>query len=139
MRPIAEGLFDSADGGIVLLATRCASCGTLYFPRRATCSNPACRDKEVGDAVLPRQGALYSYTIQRYQPPPLFRMDDWQPYAIGVIDLGEGVQVMAMLDGVALDEIAIGMPLQLAPRPLYRDEQGRLVHTYAFVPEKAGT
>ena len=133
--PVAEGLFECSDDGGTLLATRCASCGTLYFPRRATCRNPACRDKDVRDATLPPCGTLYSYTIQRYRPPALFRMDDWQPFAIGVVDLGEGVQVMGMLDRVALDAITIGMPLRVTARALYSDEHGQPVHTYAFVPE----
>lgn len=133
--PVAQGLFEHDEEGTALLATRCASCQALYFPRRATCRNPECRGKDVRDAALPRHGTLYSYTIQRYQPPPLFRMDEWQPYALGVIDLGHGVQVMGMLDGVALDEIAIGMPLRVTQRVLYRDEDGRTVHTYAFAPE----
>lgn len=132
--PVIAGLFAEEPDGVRLLGTRCQSCGTHYFPRCATCRNPECDGKQVGDALLPQTGTLYSYTIQHYEPP-LFRIDDWQPYAIGVADLGDGVQVMGMLDGVALDEIRIGMPLRVAARTLYHNAQGVAVATYAFVPD----
>lgn len=133
--PVVVGLFEEERGEVSLLATRCRSCEAIYFPRCTSCRNPDCDAKAVEDWALPRQGTLYSYTIQRYQPPSLFRMDDWHPYAIGLIDLGEGVRVMGMLDSIELDEIAIGMPMRLASRALYRDSEGREVRTYAFVPD----
>lgn len=51
---------------------------------------------------LPSAGTLYSFTVQRYQPPPLFRIDDWSPYAIEVVDLEDGLQVMGMIDQIRL-------------------------------------
>lgn len=132
--PVVEGLFEEGSGGLHLLATRCTSCETLYFPRRPTCRNPVCETKSVEDAKLPGDGTLYSFTIQRYQPPAIFRIHDWQPYAIGVVDLGEGVQVMGILANIEFGDIAIGMPVSLAGRTLYRDPEGRDVRTYAFVP-----
>jgi uncharacterized OB-fold protein len=81
---------------------------------------------------------LLSYTIQRYQPPPLFRMDDWQPYAIGLIDLGSGVEVMGMLTGLELDAIRIGMPLRMVVEALYVDATRGAVATYKFAPDPSG-
>ncbi|MCT2559584.1 Zn-ribbon domain-containing OB-fold protein [Tsuneonella sp. YG55] len=131
---VVAGLFEEGPGGLRLLATRCTSCDTLYFPRRPTCRNPACETKAVEDAQLPRDGTIHSFTIQRYQPPAMFRIDDWKPYAIGVVDLGAGVQVMGILEGVAFDELAIGMPVRVTGRTLYRDPEGLDVRTFAFVP-----
>ncbi len=132
--PVVDGLFALVAGEARLTGTRCASCGTHYFPRAISCRNPACRDKQVEPAALPNTGTLYSYTIQHYQPPPLFRMDDWAPYALGVVDLGEGLQVMGMLTGVPLDEIRIGMALRLVIEPLYLDAERGEVLTYKFAP-----
>ena len=136
-RPVAEGLFVEDQNGPRLVGSRCTACGALYFPQALSCRNPDCRPKTVEPALLPDRGALHSYTVQRYRPPPLFRMDDWAPYAIGAVDLGEGLRVMGMLSGVALDAIRIGMRLRLVTQPLYRDAEGGAVLTYGFAPDGA--
>lgn len=137
--PVTDGLFTLTAEGPRLLGSRCASCATVYFPKAISCRNPVCRDKAVSDAQLPSGGTLFSYTIQHYRPPPLFRDDDWKPYAIGVVELGEGLQVMGMLDGVDLGSIAIGMPLRLVTRRLYHDAARGEVVTYAFAPDDGDT
>lgn len=136
-RPVADGLFAVDGDGPRLIGARCAGCDTLYFPQVATCRNPACDAPDVAETLLPDRGTLYSYTIQRYQPPALFRMDNWAPYALGLVDLGAGLRVMAMLDQVAHDDIRIGMPLRLVVGTLYIDDDGTPVQTYKFTPDGA--
>ena len=133
--PVAEGLFEIADGEPQLVGSRCTDCRTVYFPQTSFCRNPQCHAKQVERFLLPARGTLHSFTIQRYQPPPLFRIDDWSPYAIGLVDLGEGLQVMAMLTGIALDEVHIGMALRLILEPLYTDAERGPVLTYKFAPD----
>lgn len=132
---VAEGLFENGDDGPRLIGSRCADCGTRYFPQSLSCRNPDCRDKRVERAALPDRGTLHSYTVQHYRPPALFRMDDWSPYAIGAVDLGGGLQVMGMLTGISLDRIEIGMPMRLMLEPLYANEDGQAVFTYKFAPD----
>lgn len=133
--PVADGLFEMTGGEPRLIGARCQSCKTVYFPHSAYCRNPECVAKQVERWLLPPRGNLYSFTIQRYRPPPLFRVDDWAPYVLGLVDLGEGLQVMAMLSGVAHDEIRIGMPLRLVIEPLYTDAERGPVVTYKFAPD----
>lgn len=135
---VAEGLFEVQPEGPRLIGSRCASCDTLYFPVALSCRNPHCAEKCIEPALLPNHGALLSYTIQHYQPPPPFRMDNWQPYAIGLIDLGAGVEVMGMLTGLPIDAIRIGMPLRLVVEALYTDAERGAVATYKFAPADAG-
>ena len=137
MNPVAEGLFELGPEGPHLIGTHCASCDAIYFPVALSCRNPNCAEKRIEPAQLPDRGTLLSYTIQRYQPPPLFRMDDWQPYAIGLVDLGAGVEVMGMLTGLALDAIRIGMPLRMVIETLYTDSERGPVATYKFAPDVA--
>ena len=132
--PVAEDLFRQADDGAALVGSRCTGCGTHYFPKSLSCRNPACDDKAVTDVLLGRRGHLYSYTVQAYRPPPLFCMEPFAPYAIGLVDLAEGLRVLAMLTGCELDEIRIGMPVQLTAEKLYTDESGRDVLTYKYAP-----
>lgn len=129
---VADGLFAIDEGGPRLIGSKCISCDTLYFPQALSCRNPACRNKRLERAWLPKEGTLRSYTIQRYRPPALFRMDDWAPYAIGLVDLGDGVEVMGMLSGIAFDAIAIGMPVVLVAELLFTDVERGPVLTYKF-------
>ncbi len=133
--PVVAGLFATEAGRAHLIGSRCFGCGTLYFPQAISCRNPHCHDKTIEQTALPNRGILYSFTVQRYRPPPLFQMDDWQPYAIGVVDLGQGLHVMGMLTDIALDEIAIGMAMQLTLEPLINDSERGSIITYKFKPE----
>jgi uncharacterized OB-fold protein len=65
-------------------------------------------------------------------------MEPFAPYAIGLVDLPEGLRVLGMLTGCELDEIRIGMPVELVVEALYTDESGRDVLTYKYAPG-AGT
>lgn len=134
---VVDGIVEPTPDGPRLLGSRCNGCGTLYFPQKPSCPNPACTTKAPAPAYLPDCGTLYSYTIQRYQPPPLFRMDYWAPYILGLVDLGEGLRVMGMLTGIAESDVRIGMPLRLVTEPLFRDDFGNQVHTYKFAPSGA--
>ena len=127
--PVAADLFRWAAGAVELIGSRCKACGAHYFPKRLSCSNPDCIDKEVVEVALSRHGRLYSYTIQGYRPPALFKMEPWAPYAIGLVELPEGIRVMGMLTGAALKDIVIDMAMELTVEPLYRDELGRDVMT----------
>ena len=135
--PVAAGLFEGTGSTAHLIGTRCTSCDTYYFPKTLSCRNPRCREKAIQDVPLSREGRLYSYTVQHYQPPALFRMTDWAPYAIGSVELPEGLRVMGMLTGCAPADLTIGMALELTVETLYRDEQGREVQTYKFQPRVA--
>lgn len=135
-RPIAvvQGLFEGQGDATRLLASRCRGCGSVYFPRSLGCRHPRCTGKSLEDVQLGPSGTLYSFTVQAYKPPPLFAMDDWSPYALGLIELPEGLRVMAMLTGRAPPDWRIGEALTLTTEPLYRDAQGREVLTYKFRP-----
>jgi uncharacterized OB-fold protein len=132
---VAEGLFEETADGARLIGSRCNGCGTSYFPQAPGCRNPDCTAPRLERAHLPQQGRLISYTVQRYRPPALFRMDDWAPYAIGLVDLGDGVEVMGMLTGVDPEAIVIGIPMRLVIETLYTDAERGPVTTYKFAPE----
>jgi uncharacterized OB-fold protein len=131
---VAEGLFVGIGEEAHLLGTHCRSCGTYYFPRSLSCRNPYCKDKLLEHVPLSRHGRLYSYTCQHYRPPPVFRRDIWSPYALGVIELPEQIRIIAMLAEVEFPALSVNLAMELILVPLYQDEQGRAVTTYAFRP-----
>lgn len=134
LAPVAEDVFELTPGGPRLVGSHCSSCGSSYFPMALSCRNPNCVEKSVSRALLPGRGALFSYTIQRYRPPALFQMADWEPYAIGLVDLDDGLRVMGMLANIAFENIAIGMPLRLVTETLFTDAERGPVATYKFAP-----
>jgi len=136
--PVADGLFRWSTDGIDLVGSRCTSCETLYFPKSLSCRNPACDAKHVEDTLFGRAGRLHSYTIQHYQPPPLFRMESFAPYAIGLVEVEEGLRIMGIVTGCPLDELTIDMPVELDVMPLYYNEAGHDVVTYAYRPAAGG-
>lgn len=132
--PIVQGLFTGQGEAARLLASRCRGCGSVYFPRGLSCRHPRCATKQLEDLPLGPQGTLYSFTVQAYRPPALFVMDAWAPYAIGLIELPEGLRVMAMLTGRAPADWRIGEAVTLTTGVLYRNEAGEDVLTYQFRP-----
>ena len=104
--PFWEGIFEEDAKGGRLLGNKCKSCGKIYFPKAQFCFN--CFDKEMEEVGLSRRGKLYSYTIGRmasthFQPP----------YAVGLIDLPEGVRVFAPLMMTEDETYRIGMEMEL--------------------------
>ncbi len=72
------------------------------------------------EAALPATGTVWSSTVQRIRPkPPYEGPDDFEPFAVGYVDLGP-VRVESRLDGRPVDEWRIGEPVRLPPGPRRR-------------------
>lgn len=86
--PFREGL---ARGE--LLIQSCSACGTkLMYPRHRCTS---CQSDQLKYVASPGLGKLHSYTVVRAVPPRGF--EDDVPYALGVVKLDEGVQLLGRL------------------------------------------
>jgi uncharacterized OB-fold protein len=90
-----------AGGERLLQGSECASCGEKAFPTRAFC--PACGGRDLVTISLPAEGTLYSYSVVHVSSSRA------TPYAIGYVDLANGVRVLAGLRGDStqfrLDEV----------------------------------
>lgn len=87
-----------------LETTRCEACGARSFPPKPIC--PHCWGTSVGWAPLSGRGRLYSRTVV-HAAPAAFR--DEVPYAIGIVDLDEGLRLATRLVG----DPAIGDPVEI--------------------------
>ncbi|MFB6438584.1 bifunctional MaoC family dehydratase N-terminal/OB-fold nucleic acid binding domain-containing protein [Streptomyces sp. NPDC056411] len=90
-----------------LLIQRCTGCRTLRFPWLpgcAACGSPDWDTVEAGGA-----GTVHSYVVMHHPPFPAFD----PPYAVGLIELAEGVRMVSNVTGVPYDEVRIGMPVRL--------------------------
>jgi len=131
--PVAEGLFAETPDGPRLLGSKCATCGTPYFPKSPVCRNPACAGASMEDAAFGPNGTLWSYTIQYYPPPPPAKYDEpYVPYALGMIDLPEGLRVLARISTDKPEDVVVGSDVQLVLEKLYTAPDGSDVITWKF-------
>ena len=133
--PVAEGLFAETADGPRLLGSKCTACGTPYFPKSAVCHNPDCRAKKMEDATFGPRGKLWSYARQDYPPPPPVKYDKpYVPYAVGVVDLADGLRVLGRISTDDVQALDVGMEVELVLEPLCHDEEGNEVITWKFKP-----
>jgi uncharacterized OB-fold protein len=90
-----------------LLIQRCGGCGTLRFPWLPGCG--ACGSPEWDTVEASGEGTVYSYVVMHHPPFPAFD----PPYAVGLIELAEGVRFVSNVIGVPYDKVRIGMPVRL--------------------------
>lgn len=84
----------------------CDSCQALQHPPMAACR--ACGSLALSPRLMSGRGTLFSYTIVHAPSPPFE-----PPYPVILVALDEGPRVVSELHGVPLDEIQIGMPLEV--------------------------
>jgi uncharacterized OB-fold protein len=124
--PIRQGVFIEESAGDILLANRCKSCGQIFFPKAIFCL--ACLNDNLEELKLGRRGQLYSFTVA-HMPSMHFQ----PPYAIGYIDMPEGVRIFAPL---VIDEnksFRVGMKMEIVIGKLW-EEGGVEVIGYMFKP-----
>ena len=123
--PAVEGWFTDSDAPR-LVGSRCTACGTKFFPRRdLACADPACGGTELEDVELSRTGKLWSYTDNRYQPPPPYMSPDpFVPYQIAAVELDEEKIVVLgqVAPGVDASDLRIGLDMELVVDTLFEDD-----------------
>lgn len=133
-KPVVEGLFVETDEGPRLLGSRCANCGTAYFPKGAICHNPDCGESKMQDAAFGPRGKVWSVAIQSYPPPPPAKYDEpFKPYAMAVVDLDDGLRVLGRISGQDLT-VEPGADVELVFEPLCHEPDGTPVLTWMFRP-----
>ena len=138
--PIREDLFttplDRLDQ-VKLKGSRCRDCGEVFLGKVPACGN--CVGEKMEELILSNKGSLWSYTILRYKPPGDYKgpSDPYQPFAEGLVELPEGIRVLAPLTERDFDKIKIGMPLELVVEKLYTDDDNNEVIAFFFKPAEA--
>ena len=86
--------FNDALAAGTLVIQRCKACGEVNMYPRYRC--PACQSADLGWQQSEGTGVLLSFAVVRAVPPKGFEGD--LPYALGVVRLDEGVQLLARLE-----------------------------------------
>jgi len=124
-----------------LLIQRCTGCRTLRFPWLPGCNT--CGSPEWDTVEASGAGTVFSYVVMHHPPFPAFTVPDApadgtgsygtgsygtgpdatapdaagsgtaNPYAVGLIELAEGVRMVSNIVGVPYDKVRIGMAVRL--------------------------
>lgn len=114
-KPVPEPSRDSkpywdalAEGRLVI--QQCAACGTLRHYPRPVCD--ACYSMDVTWRQVSGRGRVHSWTVAHHPFHPGFKGE--LPYVLATVDLEEGGRMVAQLRGVAPDDIAVDLPVEVA-------------------------
>jgi uncharacterized OB-fold protein len=86
---------------------RCDSCGLSNFPPTEHCRQ--CLSGELRWSTSDGLGEIYSWTVVHRPVSPEFE----PPYAPAIITLDEGYQMLTNVVGMAVEDLAIGMRVQV--------------------------
>ena len=90
-----------------LMIQRCTCCSTLRHPPAPVCIK--CHSFDWDTVQASGKGSVYSFVVMHYPEVPPF---DY-PNPVGLIELDEGVRIIAGLVGVKRDQIKIGQRVQV--------------------------
>ena len=138
MIPVKEGLWTEPEGPDErpqLIASRCLNCGELFFPEKDNGICSCCQSVDLEEVLLSTRGKVYSYSVVMLRPPVYYQGQ--VPYALGYVELPEGIRVETLFTGCDPEEIFIGMDVEMVIEKLHEDEQGREVLAYKFRPAAA--
>jgi uncharacterized OB-fold protein len=84
--------------------------------------------------TLPHRGTLWTWTTQNYPPKasPYAGGSQFEPFALGFVDLGNDLAIETRLVGCDPDQFAIGMEMEFTVVPFTSDAAGNELLTYAF-------
>jgi uncharacterized OB-fold protein len=94
---------------------------------------PECKNQELEETKIEEKGKLLTYTIIRVAP---HQYVDQAPYAVGIVELDDGVKLTGQVVDCEFDDLKIGMRLKLEFRKVYQEgDSGILCYGYKFVPD----
>jgi len=111
-------------------ASKCKKCGKVLFPPRLIC--PACHNREFEPTHINDHGKVETFTVIRVAPSGF---TDQVPYAVAIVDVGQGVRILCQVADVEPEELKIGMTVRLEFRKVQSDgESGVIFYGYKAVP-----
>ena len=116
-----------------LEAARCTKCNKVFFPPRLICDK--CKSRDFETFRMKRTGKLLTHTIIR---TPGDDFSGLAPFVVGVVEMDDGVRLTAQVADIGLDEVKIGLPVQLEFRRQFSEgEAGTISYGYKAVPVRS--
>jgi uncharacterized OB-fold protein len=114
--PDAKFFWEATDRG-EFVGQKCGACGKFTFPPRPMC--PHCHSLVRQVASLSGKGTVLSWTMPRH--PPAFGFTE--PPIVAVVKLQEGPNFASNLVGVRLQDVRIGMAVEVMFEPTIGNHQ----------------
>lgn len=112
-----------------LEAGKCEKCGQVNFPPRLIC--PKCKGQNFQTVVLGDEGKLLTFTVVRVASDKFSQVT---PFAVGIVELNDGVKVTTQIADVDVDELKIGQKVRIVFRRIQEDgKAGILCYGYKAV------
>jgi len=109
---VSVPFWDSASRGELALQ-RCDECQKYVWYPRAIC--PHCGSMSLTWTAASGNGTIYAISVHHKAPRP--ELEALIPYAIVLVDLDEGVRMMARLAGRQTEQVGIGDRVRWRPDP----------------------
>jgi uncharacterized protein len=91
-----------------LMAGRCLKCGKIHLPPRLLCDN--CYGQQFEWMQISGKGKLVTYTVIHVASQQFQALT---PYAVGIVQLENGLRIPGMIPGLTQEQLKIGMELTL--------------------------
>jgi len=106
-----DGFFEGAAAGELRLQ-QCSACGAFRFPPKPVCGS--CRSAKWEWAAVSGRGTVYSFVVVHQSANPAYA--ERVPYDVVLVEPDEapGVRIIGNTVGCALEDLAVGMPVEVA-------------------------
>ncbi|MBF8294703.1 MAG: AcaC [Bacteroidetes bacterium] len=112
-----------------LEAGKCSTCQHVAFPPRPVC--PKCKGRSFETVRLSEEGKIVTFTIVRVASEKFSKQT---PYAVGIVELQEGIRITTQIVDAELDKIEVGQRVKLVFRRVQEDGRaGILCYGYKAI------
>lgn len=112
-----------------LMAARCLKCGKIHMPPRPLCDN--CFSQDFEWVSVSGKGKLLTYTVISVAP---HQFQSLTPYAVGIVQLENGLKIPGMIQGITQEQLKIDMDLTLDFGICSTAQAWPQWHRYCFKP-----
>lgn len=129
--PSVSAMWRESNKNLRLYAGRCQACGYVQYPPQRVCVNCQALDESLPVRLSDRMGELFTYSMDYIAGA----VDT--PLVVSVVDFQGGGRIICMMTDRELDEVHVGMPVEMSFRKL-RVVNG--IHNYYWkaVPRRFG-
>jgi uncharacterized protein len=110
MTRFSEGFWEGTRAQELRVQT-CNRCGHRQFPPKAACEE--CASTDLGWTKTRGRGVVYAFTIIRQVIMNSLAFEAEIPYALAMVDLEEGVRVVAQIQGCPPEQVKAGMQVEV--------------------------
>jgi len=118
-----------------ILGSKCKECSTEYFPSVYKCRK--CSSERLAEHEMPKDGKILAYTVSR---DIITGFEDQEPMAIALIELQNGVKMIAQIADASADQLTVGDKVKAVFRRVnVNGEAGQIFYGYKFVQSSKKT